>query len=115
MQFVDGIDAEEALAEAGGLLPAERASHIVTEVAAALDAAHRHHLIHRDVKPANILLSKTADDELEQVFLTDFGIAKSLEGGSTRLTRTGAVLATFDYASPEQIESRSPDSRSDVY
>jgi hypothetical protein len=115
MQFVDGIDAEQALADAGGLLPAERVAHIVTEVAAALDAAHRHHLIHRDVKPANILLSRSSDDDDEQVFLTDFGIAKSLETGNTRLTRTGAVLATFDYASPEQIESRSPDGRSDIY
>ncbi|GAA3154193.1 hypothetical protein GCM10010531_01550 [Blastococcus jejuensis] len=116
MQYVDGIDAEQALEGAGGLLPAERVAHIVTEVAAALDAAHRAHLIHRDVKPANILLSPAADeDDPEQVFLTDFGIAKSLESGDTRLTRTGAVVATFDYASPEQIESRSPDARSDIY
>ena len=116
MQYVDGIDAEQALLDAGGLLPAERVAHILTEVAGALDAAHRQHLIHRDVKPANILLAKsTDDDEAEQVFLTDFGIAKSLEAGNTRLTRTGAVVATFDYASPEQIESRSPDARSDVY
>lgn len=116
MQYIEGIDAEQALDAAGGILPAERAAHIVTEVAAALDAAHRHHLIHRDVKPANILLSPSSDDdEPEQVFLTDFGIAKSTQSGSTRLTRTGAVLATFDYASPEQIESRSPDGRSDIY
>jgi serine/threonine protein kinase len=116
MQYVDGIDAEQALADSGGLLPAERVAHIATEVAAALDAAHRAHLIHRDVKPANILLAAPADeDDPEQVFLTDFGIAKSLESGNTRLTRTGAVVATFDYASPEQIESRSPDARSDVY
>ena len=116
MQYIEGIDAEQALADAGGILPADRVAHIVTEVAAALDAAHRHHLIHRDVKPANILLSPSSDDdEPEQVFLTDFGIAKSLQSDSTRLTRTGAVLATFDYASPEQIESRSPDPRSDIY
>lgn len=115
MQYIKGIDAEQALADAGGILPPERVAHIVTEVAAALDAAHRHHLIHRDVKPANILLSTPDDDDREQVFLTDFGIAKSLQSGSTRLTRTGAVLATFDYASPEQIESRSPDGRSDIY
>jgi hypothetical protein len=116
MQYVDGIDAEEALAASAGLLPAERVAHIVTEVAAALDAAHRHHIVHRDVKPANILLGRpTEDDEREQVFLTDFGIARSLDGASTRLTRTGAVVATFDYASPEQIESRTLDPRTDVY
>src|SRR4051794_16080824 len=91
MQYIEGIDAEQALEDAGGILPADRVAHIVTEVAAALDAAHRHHLIHRDVKPANILLSPSNDDdELESVFLTDFGIAKSLQSGSTRLTRTGA-------------------------
>jgi serine/threonine protein kinase len=114
MRYVDGIDGEEALVRAGGLLPARRAVHIVGEVAGALDAAHRQNLVHRDVKPANILLSQTDDDETEQVFLTDFGIAKSLEA-SSRLTRTGLVLATFDYASPEQIEARPLDSRSDVY
>ena len=66
MRYVDGIDAEDALAQAGGLLPAPRAVHVVGQVAAALDAAHRRNLIHRDVKPANILLSSSDDDELEQ-------------------------------------------------
>src|SRR5688500_12279569 len=105
MRYVDGIDAEAALEESGGLLPAPRAVHSVGQVAAALDAAHRRHLIHRDVKPANVLLCASDDDEAEQVFLTDFGIAKSLDA-SARLTRTGLVVATFDYASPEQIEAR---------
>jgi serine/threonine-protein kinase len=114
MRFVDGIDAEAALEQAGGGLPAPRAVHIVTEVAAALDAAHRQKLIHRDVKPANVLLCLADDGEPEQVFLTDFGIAKSLDAGA-RLTRTGMVLATFDYASPEQIEAQPLDARSDVY
>jgi hypothetical protein len=114
MQYVDGTDVETALAEAGGRLPPERAVHIVAEVGAALDAAHRQQLVHRDVKPANILLRAGDDGEREQVFLTDFGIAKSLDGGKG-LTRTGMVLATFDYASPEQIESRPLDGRSDLY
>ncbi|MGY1747106.1 protein kinase domain-containing protein [Blastococcus sp. SYSU D00695] len=114
MRYVDGIDAEQALAEAGGRLPAERAVRIVGEVAAALDHAHRAHLVHRDVKPANVLLTTPAPDEPEQVFLTDFGIAKPLDA-STRLTRTGMVVATFDYASPEQIESQPLDARADVY
>src|SRR5690349_17910938 len=114
MQYVDGTDAETALARAGGRFPPDRAVHVVAEVASALDAAHRQHLVHRDVKPANILLRAEDDGEREQVFLTDFGIAKSLDGGKA-LTRTGMVLATFDYASPEQIESRTLDGRSDLY
>src|SRR4051794_483657 len=114
MRYVDGIDVEAALAQSGGILPAHRAVHIISEVASALDAAHRLHLIHRDVKPANILLWAADDDEGEQVFLTDFGIAKSLDAGG-RLTRTGLVVATFDYASPEQIEARPLDASSDVY
>ena len=114
MQYVDGHDAEESLDLAGGLLPPHRALHILTGVAAALDAAHRERLVHRDVKPANILLQPGVADEPERVFLTDFGLAKSLEA-HTKLTMTGAVVATFDYASPEQIESRPLDARSDVY
>src|SRR5690349_15325397 len=114
MQYVDGTDAETALAADGGRMSPERAVHIVAEVGAALDAAHRHHLVHRDVKPANILLRAGDDGEREQVFLTDFGIAKSLDAGKG-LTRTGMVLATLDYASPEQIQSRPLDGRSDQY
>jgi serine/threonine protein kinase len=114
MQYVDGHDAEDELSAAGGLLPADRVAHILTGVAAALDYAHREHLVHRDVKPANILLQPGVEDEPERVFLTDFGIAKSLEA-HTKLTMTGAVVATFDYASPEQIESQPLDARSDVY
>ena len=115
MRYVDGTDAETALAGApGGLLPARRAVRIVGEVAAALDCAHRSNLVHRDVKPANVLLSRPVADEPEQVFLTDFGIARALDAES-RLTRTGEVLATLGYASPEQIESLPMDARSDVY
>ncbi|MCV2489931.1 serine/threonine protein kinase [Geodermatophilus sp. YIM 151500] len=115
MQYVDGVDAERALTMSGGLFPAERAVRVVSAVAAALDHAHTRHLLHRDVKPANVLLAPGPDeDEPESVFLTDFGIAKALDGG-TGLTRTGAVVATLDYASPEQIECRPLDARSDIY
>ncbi len=115
MPYVDGIDAEAALQRAGGLLPAERVVHVIGEVAAALDHAHRQGVVHRDVKPANILLAADADaDEPESVFLTDFGIAKALAGG-TVITQAGAVLATFDYASPEQVGERPLDARSDQY
>jgi eukaryotic-like serine/threonine-protein kinase len=114
VQYVDGVDGETALEAAGGLLPADRVLHVVTGVAAALDYAHKRNLVHRDVKPANVLLTAPGDDEPEWVFLTDFGIAKSLDG-DTRLTRTGNVVATLEYASPEQIEAGPLDARSDVY
>ncbi|MGY1624301.1 WD40 repeat domain-containing serine/threonine protein kinase [Geodermatophilus sp. SYSU D00965] len=114
MQYVDGVDGETALQAAGGLLPADRVLHIVTGVAAALDHAHKRNLVHRDVKPANVLLTAPGDDEAEWVFLTDFGIAKSLDA-DTQLTRTGDVVATLEYASPEQIEAAPLDARSDVY
>jgi serine/threonine protein kinase len=114
MQYVDGVDGETALEAAGGLLPADRVLHVVTGVAAALDYAHKRNLVHRDVKPANVLLTAHGDDEPEWVFLTDFGIAKSLDA-DTRLTRTGNVVATLEYASPEQIEAGPLDARSDVY
>ena len=110
-----GIDAEGALEESGGLLAVSRAVHVVGHVAAALDAAHRKHLIHRDVKTANILLCPADDDDGEQVFLTDFGIAKSLDAARPSHPRTGLVVATFDYASPEQIEAQPLDPRSNVY
>jgi serine/threonine protein kinase/cyclophilin family peptidyl-prolyl cis-trans isomerase len=115
MQYVDGADCEQVLETAGGRLPPERAVRIVGEVAAALDVAHRHGLVHRDVKPANVLLAAPAHaDDPERVLLTDFGIAKSMDE-AVKLTATGNVLATFDYASPEQIEGRPLDGRTDVY
>ena len=87
----------------------------ITKIAAALDYAHRHLLLHRDVKPANILLCAGADDgERERVFLADFGVAKPIGGGPS-VTATGDVLGTLDYVAPEQIRGHQPDTRSDIY
>ncbi|HYN71426.1 MAG TPA: protein kinase [Nakamurella sp.] len=119
MRFIDGTNAEKALADYHSGMPPERAVRIVSRVASALDYAHRHDLLHRDVKPANILLASGADDdETERVFLSDFGVAKAIGVAAEReasLTSTGSVVATLDYASPEQIKGQPLDHRSDIY
>lgn len=117
MQFVDGSDTTQALrlAGGGGLDPG-RVVRIISEVGAALDFAHRRQMLHRDVKPANILLSppEEGSDDEEAVLLSDFGIAK-LVNESQNLTGTGNLLATLAYASPEQIEGKPIDHRVDIY
>ncbi|MGX1805106.1 protein kinase domain-containing protein [Nocardia sp. NPDC055321] len=110
MQYVDGTDLAAVLA--AGPVPPERAVRIVTEVAKALDRAHATGVLHRDVKPANILLSGGASEE---VFLADFGIAKVLDHVG-EATRTGQLYASLRYAAPEQFETRTAVSaRTDVY
>jgi serine/threonine-protein kinase len=109
MQYVKGSDADHELDQ--GPMPPARALHITTEVAKALDYAHRRHVLHRDVKPANFLLA--TDDE--RVFLADFGIARALDEAAG-LTQTGTFVASIAYASPESL-SGAPDvdHRTDVY
>jgi hypothetical protein len=113
MRFVDGTDLRQRLAD-GRRLTASGAVRIVAQVAAALDAAHAGGLVHRDVKPANILL--TGAEGREHAYLTDFGLSKDTavidESGTTV---SGQFIGTVDYAAPEQIEGRTPDRRSDVY
>ncbi|MFD3507991.1 protein kinase [Nocardia sp. NPDC058666] len=110
MQYVAGTDAESAV-RAGGL-GAERALHIARATADALDYAHAAGLLHRDVKPANILLGEGVGGE--RVLLTDFGIAKAVDEG-TALTQTGALVATLRYAAPEQLDGRGAGTASDQY
>ena len=93
--------------ERDGKLAPERAIAILAQVASALDAAHRRGLVHRDVKPANVLL-----DEDGHVYLTDFGITKQLGGASTD---TGQMVGTLDYLAPEQIRGDPVDGRTDSY
>jgi eukaryotic-like serine/threonine-protein kinase len=110
MQFVDGTDADDALRE--GKMTPERALRIVGEVAQALDYAHNHNVVHRDVKPANFLLSREGGRP-ERVLLGDFGIARAID--DVGLTVTGSVIATMAYASPEVLAGRPFDGRADVY
>jgi hypothetical protein len=113
MHFVQGRDLA-ALLRAGSL-PVERTLEIVVQAAAALDAAHDRGLVHRDVKPANILIASGDGVEPEgHVYLTDFGLAKQIASG-TALTRQGLFMGTLDYVAPEQIQGHEVDRRTDVY
>ncbi len=106
MRFVDGSDLQSLL-EREGELPPERALAVLAQVASALDAAHRGALVHRDVKPANVLV-----EEQGHAYLTDFGITKQVGGDSTD---TGRVVGTLDYLAPEQIRGDPVDGRTDSY
>ncbi len=111
MQYIDGIDAASVEPTR---LPPERAVQIIGEVAEALDYAHGNRVLHRDVKPANILLARSTGGKGERVYLTDFGIARLRDDGG-HLTQTGTFTATLAYASPEQLTGAALDGRSDQY
>ncbi len=103
MRFIDGVDLNSLVSRAGALHPA-RALDIIEPVAEALDAAHDAGLVHRDVKPANILVGPDDRDGRPRVYLTDFGLTRrSSEQG---MTRTGTLLGTVFYMAPEQVEGR---------
>jgi serine/threonine-protein kinase len=109
MQYIEGDDLAGMLRADGRLRP-YRAIDVCRQVASALDAAHAMGLIHRDVKPANVLI------EGRTAFLTDFGLTKRLEGATrTQITRAGDVVGTIHYVAPEQIEGTEVSARSDVY
>jgi hypothetical protein len=111
MRWVEGSDLRKEIERNGRLAPA-RAAHIVAQVADALDAAHALGLVHRDVKPANILLGFRQGRE--HAYLTDFGLTKRVESAGG-LTRTGQWVGTLDYVAPEQIRGDKVDARTDVY
>ncbi len=111
MRFVEGTDLRSLLA-AEGTLPPARAAAIVDGAGRALDAAHAHGLVHRDVKPANILLAAVGGHD--HVYLTDFGLSRHIQSTSGP-TRTGAFLGTIDYVAPEQARGERVDARADIY
>ncbi|MFD9669458.1 serine/threonine-protein kinase PknD [Rhodococcus sp. NPDC059968] len=115
MQYVEGTDAETA--REGAPLDPAQAVRIITETAKALDYAHEAGVLHRDVKPANILLEHPRPGhpgDPGRVLLADFGIAKALEH-TQHLTKTGMLVASLQYAAPEQFASIPLDARADVY
>jgi hypothetical protein len=112
MRYVSGGDLKAVLA-VGSLEPALML-RVLTPVAQALDAAHARGLVHRDVKPANVLIQRSPGGEIEHIYLTDFGIAKS-STALTGLTGTGVFIGTIEYMAPEQMESREVSAQTDVY
>jgi serine/threonine-protein kinase len=109
MEFVNGRTLKEVLANESRLLP-RRALDLTAEICAAIDFSHRHGIIHRDIKPGNVMLTQTG-----QVKVMDFGIARALASGASTMTQTSAVIGTAQYLSPEQARGESVDARSDVY
>jgi hypothetical protein len=107
MRYVGGTDLQ-ALLRARGALGGERAAAIVAQVADALDAAHAAGLVHRDVKPANVLLSG------DHAYLSDFGLTRLVDA-ETGITQSGQWIGTVDYCSPEQLQGHDIDARADVY
>ncbi|MFF7731643.1 MULTISPECIES: protein kinase [unclassified Streptomyces] len=114
MRYVAGSDLRHVL-DREGPMPPVTALRVAAQVASALDAAHDHGLVHRDVKPGNILVSRGTDsDHPEHVYLTDFGLTKK-SLSLTGFTTVGQFVGTLDYVAPEQISGKPVDARCDVY
>ena len=109
MAFVEGCDLA-GLIESTGRLPLDRALKFTRQFCAAMDAAHSEGVVHRDLKPQNILI-----DQEDNLYVSDFGLAKSLAPEASTMTRTGQLLGTPRYMSPEQVEAKYVDHRSDLY
>lgn len=113
MEFIEG-KALTDLIEAGGSLPPARAASIVHQVADALQVAHDAGIVHRDLKPDNIMVAKNRDGS-DLVKVVDFGIAKASSSDAQKVTKTGLVVGTPEYMSPEQLAGDKLDGRSDIY
>ena len=109
MEQVDGETLRDVLRNDGPLTP-RRAAEVMGDVCAALDFSHRHGIVHRDVKPANVMINRAG-----AVKVMDFGIARAIADGTSTMTQTAAVIGTAQYLSPEQARGEQVDARSDVY
>ena len=113
MRYVPGGDVR-TMVRRDGPLPPRRAAAVIAQVASALDAAHAAGLVHRDVKPANMLVDRRSNRS-DHVYLADFGLSKKRLTASAGLTGTGQFVGTLDYSAPEQIRGRPADGRTDQY
>jgi eukaryotic-like serine/threonine-protein kinase len=109
MAYVEGEDLHHVL-EREGRLPLGRALNVTQQLCSALDAAHAEGVIHRDLKPQNVLI-----DRADNAYISDFGLAKSLDQSAAGMTRSGEVMGTPRYMSPEQVEGKPAGHRSDIY
>ena len=109
MAYVEGQDLQHIIRD-NPKMPLERVLKFAQQIADALAAAHAEGVVHRDLKPQNLLV-----DKADQIFVCDFGLAKSFEEGAIGMTRTGAFLGTPRYMSPEQVEGKPADGRADLY
>ncbi len=109
MEYVNGVTLRD-IVHTDGPMPPKRAIEVIADACQALNFSHQHGIIHRDVKPANIMISTT-----NAVKVMDFGIARAIADGSNRVTQTAAVIGTAQYLSPEQARAEPVDARSDVY
>ncbi|EHR59001.1 Stk1 family PASTA domain-containing Ser/Thr kinase [Saccharomonospora cyanea] len=109
MEYVEGRTLRD-IVKTEGPMPQKRAMEVMADVSAALDFSHRHGIIHRDVKPANVMITRSG-----AVKVMDFGIARAVHDGQAAMTQTAAVIGTAQYLSPEQARGETVDARSDVY
>src|SRR6202453_5447163 len=109
MAYVEGHDLHQLIRD-NPQMPLERVLKFAQQLAGALAAAHAEDIVHRDLKPQNILV-----DASDQLYIADFGLAKSYAAGAVGMTQTGAFLGTPRYMSPEQVEGKPTDGRSDLY
>jgi serine/threonine protein kinase len=110
MEYVEGLPLDDFIKTVTGPMPEERALPIIKEILSAFSYAHQKGIVHRDIKPANIIITQN-----DGIKILDFGIARLLEDGNHNLTKTGTQMGTVFYMSPEQVQGKKVDIRSDIY